>query len=214
MAIMYPCMLSATAHSAAGKQVVVPEVDCSTCGRVLIRWGGYWRPVRHLAGVFSIWVPRRRCRTCETTAGLLPEFVLERRMDTVDVVGQAVSERIQGAKIKTIANELGIPTTTVRDWLGRHHEKAPALARGLRAWAAALGVESWPPPIDVDRAAVTALGCAWHAASKDRSRRVSRPWRFWSLITGGVALATNTSPLFPRVPGAREMAAAIVKPPP
>jgi hypothetical protein len=135
-------------------------------------------------------------------------------MDTVDVVGQAVSERIQGAKIKTIANELGIPTTTVRDWLGRHHEKAPALARGLRAWAAALGVESWPPPIDVDRAAVTALGCAWHAASKDRSRRVSRPWRFWSLITGGVALATNTSPLFPRVPGAREMAAAIVKPPP
>ena len=119
-----------------------PDVTCAHCGRALIGWSGYWRSVRHLVDGFSIWVPRRRCPTCRTTTGLLPEFVLVRQLDTVEVIGQAVSARIQGAKIRAVACELGVPAATVRDWLRRHHEQAPALTRGLSAWACTFGAEA------------------------------------------------------------------------
>lgn len=215
MAIMYRYSLSAAEHANAGKRVAVPDVTCGTCGGALVGWSGYWRSVRHLAEVLSIWVPRRRCKPCGTTTGLLPEFVLERRLDTVEAIGQAVAARIRGATITTAASEVGVPAETVRDWLRRHRERAPALERGLSAWTTTFTAYHRAPSSAVDRDAATALGVLWHFASRKVPEwGLIRPWRFWSLITGGVALATNTSPLFPRIPVAREMAAARLWQPP
>jgi hypothetical protein len=39
------------------------------------------------------------------------------------------------------------PSTTVRDWLSRFHERAPALGRGLVAWAIGQGADVGPPHV-------------------------------------------------------------------
>jgi hypothetical protein len=195
-------------YAQAGKGVQVPVIACDDCECRLRLWGGYWRSVRHLADVYSIWIPRRRCSACRRTHAVLPDFVLDHRRDTVDVIGRAVEQKIQGTTAKATGEELGVPATTVRDWLRRHRERAPALIRGLTAWLAGHDPSVRWTPTDVDRDAVTVLGAAWQTAHRRFNGRVGQPWEFWNVITGGAALGTNTSPLFPRIPCEREMAVA------
>jgi len=136
------------------------------------------------------------------TLGLLPPAALERRLDAVETVGHAVVRRISGASIRTAAGELGLPATTVGDWLRRHRERAPELERELTRWAIGMGAQPpWDRPRNAERAAVTALGMAWHTARRRWNGRFGGAWRFWSAITGGAALATNRRSLFvaPRV---------------
>jgi hypothetical protein len=105
----------------------VPGAVCITCGGRLIRWGGYWRRLRRHAQVTRVLVPQSRCQSCGRTQNLLPASALERRLDTVDTIGWAVVRSVNGATVRKTAAELGLPT--VRDWLSRHQERAPALAR-------------------------------------------------------------------------------------
>ena len=143
-----------------------------------------------------MWVPRRRCSSCGHTLGLLPSVALERRLDAVETVGLAVVARIKGATIGAVA-ELDLPVTTVRDWLRRHRERAPGLERDMTRWAIGMGAQPpWDRPRDVERAAVTALGLAWQVACRRWNGQLGSVWRFWSAITGGAALATNSRPLF------------------
>jgi hypothetical protein len=46
---------------------------------------------------------------------------------------------------------------TVRDWLSRYHERAPALSRGLTAWTVGQGEEVGRLDLDGDRRAAAAL---------------------------------------------------------
>lgn len=178
------------------------ELTCGGCGGRLIKWGGYWRWFRQRLQLSRVRVPRRRCTSCGITTSLLPSAALVRRLDAVETVGQAVMLRINGPSIRTVAAELDLPATTVRDWLLRHRERAPELERDLTRWAIGLGASPpWDWPRDVDRAAATALGMAWHTACRRWDGRFGGVWRFWSAITGGRALVTNSRPLFapPRV---------------
>jgi hypothetical protein len=181
---------------------------CFECGGRLIGWGGYWRRLRRQLVVVRVWVPRRRCRSCGRTQSLLPAQALERRLDAVETIGDAVLRKLSGATIRATAEALGLPSTTVRDWLSRYHERAPALGRGLMAWAIGQGVEVGRVEADEDRQAVAALGAAWHAWRRGGRWRPMAPWRLWSLITGGRALTANRSPLFPFSADAERMAAA------
>ena len=134
---------------------------CIECGGRLIGWGGYWRHLRDQLSVVQVWVPRRRCRSCGRTQSLLPSRALERRLDAVETIGEAVVQKLRGATIRATADALGLPSTTIRDWLSRFHERAPAMGRGLTAWAIGQGEEVGYPHVDVDRQAVAALGAAW-----------------------------------------------------
>jgi len=69
--------------------------------------------------------------------------------------------KLRGATIRATAEALGLPSTTVRDWLSRFHERAPAMGRGLTAWAIGQGEELGYPHVDVDQQAAAALGAAW-----------------------------------------------------
>jgi hypothetical protein len=109
----------------------VPGPVCIECGGRLIGWGGYWRRLRHQLTVVRVRVQRRRCRSCGRTQSLLPAPALERRLDTVETIGEAVVRRLSGATVRATAETLGLPSTTVRDWLSRYRERAPTLGRGL-----------------------------------------------------------------------------------
>jgi hypothetical protein len=161
-----------------------------------------------------VWVPRRRCRSCGQTQSLLPPRALERRLDTVETIGEAVVRKLNGATIRATAQALGLPSTTVRDWLSRYHERAPALGRGLVAWAIGQGEEIWRLPVDMDELAVAGLGAAWWSWCRRPGWPRVGPWRLWSLITRGRAMTANRSPLFPFNADAEMMAGASPARPP
>lgn len=139
--------------------------------------GSYWRCVRRGLTVVRVRVPRRRCRSCGRTQSLLPSQALERRLDAVETIGGAVLRKLSGATIRATAEALDPPSTTVRDWLSRHHERAPALGRGLTAWAIGQGEDvGWRLEVDEDWRAVAALGATWRAWC----RRGGRRCRYWT----------------------------------
>jgi len=82
---------------------------------------------------------------------------------------------LSGATIRATAEALGLPSTTVRDWVSRYHERPPALGRGLVAWAAGQGEEVVDLPVDEDRRAAAALGAAWCAWRRTDGRRPLGP---------------------------------------
>jgi hypothetical protein len=103
-----------------------------------------------------------------------------------------------------MAERLGVPMTTARDWRRRFRVHALVLATAL----VTLAVQLDPAPVllsgteDHERAALEALGATWQRARSRFGERVPGLWRFWGLISGGRALGTNRSPPFARRSGA------------
>jgi hypothetical protein len=59
----------------------------------------------------------------------LPDFLLERRLDEVEVIGHALALGIVGGLgMRGAAGRLGVPMKTARDWRRRFQLRAPALA--------------------------------------------------------------------------------------
>jgi transposase-like protein len=94
---------------------------------------------------------------------LLPDFLLERRLDEVAVIGQVLALSIvSGLGMRPVAERLGVPMTTARDWRRRFRVNALVLATGL----VALAVHLDPAPVllsgtDHERAALEAVGATW-----------------------------------------------------
>jgi hypothetical protein len=134
---------------------------------------------------------------------LLPDFLLERRLDAVEVIGQALARGIAGGLgMRSVADRLGVPMTTARGWRRRFQLRAPVLAAALVAMAVQLD----PAPVLLTgtggTAALEALGAVWQRTRTRFGERVPGVWQFWSLISGGKALGTNRSPPFARQSGA------------
>jgi hypothetical protein len=131
---------------------------------------------------------------------------LERRIDAVQVIGRALALGIaSGLGMRPVAERLGVPMTTARDWRRRFRVNALVLGTAL----VALAVHLDPTPVlvngtDHERTALEALGAAWDRARR-RFERTPELWRFWSLISGGRALGTNRSPPYPPRTGAAWM---------
>jgi Helix-turn-helix domain len=79
---------------------------------------------------------------CERTYGLLPGFLLGRRLDVVDAVGCALGMAADGRGYRPVAAALGVPCSTVRAWVRRLRARADA----LRGWFVGLAVELSEPP--------------------------------------------------------------------
>ena len=98
-------------------------LDCprQDCVGTLAPWG--WArtrrirvtPQRHLSHR-----PRRgRCRVCHRTQVLASLATYPRRIDTVETVGAALTAAATGLGHRRVAERVGLPATTVRDWIRR-----------------------------------------------------------------------------------------------
>jgi len=195
MVIIWPCPLTLSSYASAGREIPTPPQTCPSCGRPLTGWGGYWRWVRSEHRFEQqIWVRRSWCAGCRRTQALLPSFLFARRLDANPVIGSALEQAAAGSGIRPIAQRLALPHTTVRDWWRRVKPAAPTLLASLLTFAT--GIDPAPVPLDADgtAAVLEALACAWERARQRAGERVPDRWGFWSLISGGLALAPHTSP--------------------
>src|SRR5712692_10100739 len=107
VSIVWRCPLDVSAYLALGQQIEVgehacPGPDCER--RRLGGWSGYWRWVRG-PGTERLWIRRGRCSRCLRSHALLPDFLLERRLDQVEVIGQALALGIvSGLGIRSVAD--------------------------------------------------------------------------------------------------------------
>jgi hypothetical protein len=197
VSIVWRCALDVSAYVALGRQVEVGEQACPSpeCEqRRLGGWSGYWRWVRG-PGTEQVWIRRGRCARCLRSHALLPDFLLERRVDTVEVIGHALALGIVGGLgMRTVAEQLGVPLTTARAWRRRFQLRAPALAAALVAVAVHLDAAAVVLTTDGEAAGLEALGAAWQRARTRFGEGVPGVWRFWSVLSGGQALGTNRSP--------------------
>jgi hypothetical protein len=201
LAIVWRCPLDLAAYLAHGQQLEVGEHACPACGERLGRWGGYWRWVRG-PDTQRLWIRRGRCPKCARTHALLPDFLLERRLDGVEVIGQGLALGVSGLGMHQVAERLSVPMTTARAWRRRFRVRAAALAAALVALAVQLDPAAVLLGADGEAAALEALGAAWHRARTRFGERVAGLWRFCSLISGGQVLGTNRSPPLAGLQGA------------
>ena len=96
------------------------RLSCACAGR-LAPWG-HARPrvVRHQDGHHVSSRPRRViCTSCRRTHVLVALAALPRRRDAVETVGAALLKAAGGHGHRVIADQLGLPPSTVRNWLRR-----------------------------------------------------------------------------------------------
>ena len=195
MVIIWPCPLTLSSYAAYGQQIPAPSQACPGCDHRLTGWGGYWRWVRpERLPAQRIWIWRGWCARCGRTQALLPSFLFARRLDTNAVIGSALEQAAGGSGARPIAQRLGLPHTTVRDWWRRLRIRAPELLQAVLA--VATGLDPAPVALSTDGtgAVFEALRVAWQRARQRLGTRLPGRWAFWSLISGGLALAPHTSP--------------------
>ena len=182
--------------AAVETDLVCGRLDCPTCGPGLRPWGhGVAREVRLWVGVERRRLRRSICRACGATHVLVPEDMLLRRRDAVEVVGAALIAKAGGDGHRRIAADLGRPASTVRGWLRRFAVMAGALREHFTRWAYALDPvhDRLSPGGSVFFDAVEAVGVLGVVAVRRFGPRP--PWSLASVVTGG-GLLCNTSSLW------------------
>ena len=176
------------------------RLSCPRCGvGVLGGWGcARLREVRTRAGVRRLRPRRGRCREqrCLATHVLLPDVCLGRRRYVGEVIGEALLS-IGREGNRRVAERLGVPGETVRDWRRRFRSRAELIASHFLRWARALDALFDPPAGQGSPAAeaLEAIGACTRVASLVLGRRA--PWSWVSALTAGGLLAINTEPPWP-----------------
>lgn len=104
-----------------------PSSDCSG---LLGPWGSArTRPVRLLGGGTDSVTPRRaRCRQCDRTHVFVPVRAFPRRTDSIETVWAALTAAAKGLGHRQVAEQVGVPATTVRGWLRRARANSDIMA--------------------------------------------------------------------------------------
>jgi Domain of unknown function (DUF6431) len=196
VAIIWPYSSSPSSYVSAGQQVVVPPQRCPACQRWLVGWGGYWRWLRAPLLLERIWIRRARCSVCRRSHALLPDLVLVRRLDAVEVIGRGLASKLTSELgLRPIAEQLDVPHTTLRAWWQRFRVWSSRMLAQCTALAVALVGTAVDVSMGVarERAALDVLRVAWQRAVARFGERIGSPWSFWSRISGGQALGTHTT---------------------
>jgi hypothetical protein len=122
---------------------------------------------------------------------LLPDVCLARRRYVAEVIGAALlSTGVEG--YRRVAERLGVPGETVRDWRRRFRSLAGLIAMHFLRWARALDASFDRPAGRASPAAdaVEAIGVCTRVASLLLGRR--SPWSWASALTAGGLLEINT----------------------
>jgi transposase-like protein len=197
MAIVWSCPLSVDEYVAAGRRLEVPRPNCPSCTQPMHYWSGYERALRVGALDHQLWVPRARCRLCNTTHALLPAFVVLGRLDTAETIGAVLEAVATGpAGVRPAAEAAAVPHSTARGWWRRFARRAEALAAAFAALGSDLGDVFVSPATGPVRRAIAAIGHAFCAACAFPGWHLLGHWRFANAVSGGSFLATNTNPLY------------------
>ena len=194
LAIVWVCPFSVSEYAAAGKLVEVPELRCPGCAEPLRPWSWYERRIREGGEKGPIWIRRGRCPPCAVTHALLPDFVHERRLDAVEMIGQGLEIAAQSVGAWRTSELLELPFSTVRDWRSRCRRRAPELLAKLVRAGLSAGAQIGELPTGVLVAMVAVLKAVW-TVCRERQPGLAGLWRFWNVVCGGRALARNTSPV-------------------
>ncbi len=188
--IVWACGLDVESNAALGHAVEVKRPECPSCRRPMGWWSGYERFVRE-GRVWKIWVRRARCGLCAVSHALLPAFILARRLDAVETIGPGLARAVAGEGMRPVAEALGVPHTTLREWRHRHRDRAPTLLAGLAALAIHLGGPAVTFSAVPERAALEAVAAVFVQAGSGSGG----VFQFASVVSGGAWLApTTTSP--------------------
>ena len=135
------------------------ELACPACSGPLSPWGfARSRDVRTLTEVRSLRPRWARCAACKSTHVLSPSWVVPRRRDSAQVIGEALRLAAEGIGHRPIAQHVRRPQGTVRGWL----RAARTRAESLRACATQRLAALDPEPAAVTATATT-LGDAVEA---------------------------------------------------
>lgn len=99
------------------------------------------REVRMEAGVRQLTPARARCRCCKVTHVLAPAWLVPRRRDSAQVIGQALWLAACGYGHRRIARHLDRPASTVRGWLRTARTSAEDLRGCATRWSVSLDCE-------------------------------------------------------------------------
>ena len=195
MSIVWAWRESVAEYVAAGQQVVAPVPECPVCHGRQGKWSGYWRWVRYPADQRRIWIRRTRCRPCRSSHALLPDFLFFRRLDEVATIGQVLALRAGvEVELRALARRFDLPRETLRGWWDRFRARSPTLL--AEVVEVAIGLDAAPLDLRQKGEAVVfeALDqTLYRARRRFGEQRVGDVWRFWSRISGGEVLTTNTS---------------------
>jgi hypothetical protein len=195
VSIVWTWRQSVAEYVAAGQEVVAPLPECPVCHGRLGKWSGYWRWVRYPVDQRRIWIRRTRCRPCRSSHALLPDFLFFRRLDEVATIGQVLALRAGvELELRALARRFDRPRGTLRGWWDRFRARSPTLL--AEVVEVAIGLDAAPLDLRQKGEAVVfeALDqTLYRARRRFGEQRVSDVWRFWSRISGGKVLATNTS---------------------
>jgi hypothetical protein len=187
---------TAAAELAAGA-LTCPHRGCE--GR-LAPWGhARARPVRVGPGRHEAHQPRRaRCRSCGRTQVLAWARSFPQRADAVERVGTALLAAVSGLGYRQVADQIGVPATTVRGWLQRARANSDIVGA-----AATAAVHALDPNAGHPTPTGTALGDMLDAAGRAvaaATRRLGpspRPWQLAAVITRGAILAPRPPRVWP-----------------
>lgn len=162
------------------------KITCPDCGGILAPWGNARSRIIRFYGRNVCLAPRRsRCRQCKKTHVLLPNDLLVRRRDSIEVIGDALTRSALGVGFRTIAKALGRPPETVRGWLRAFRSNVDLIRIHFTRWAVEIDSESFeiPPALTAFGGAVGAIAAAGNAAV--RKGVADDPWQFASAVTIG-----------------------------
>ena len=194
MTIVWRCPMTAHEYAAAGRAAPIPRPDCPACAEPMIFFGFYTRPLRLGEEELRLLVRRARCRACQGTHALLPDFVTAFRLDGIEVIGAVIASMVDGTTVAVAATSAGVPFTTARDWRRRFLARADLLARGFLAATVALGALVDYVPSGLAEAALFAISALGGAARRRFGAGPGGDWRVANRIVGGCLLSTNANP--------------------
>jgi hypothetical protein len=176
------------------------RLRCPGCSGRLARWG-HARPrvIRGEGGIGWRLRPRRsRCTGCGITHVLLPVSCLLRRADSAAVIWAALAGKAAGLGHRPVAQLLGRPEPTVRDWLARFTSRAELIRSVFTMWLCALDVDP-PPLLPAGCPAADAVAAVAAAAGVARRRWAGRlaslsPGELASSVSGGRLLSPSWAP--------------------
>jgi len=184
--------MSLARYAPVSGQVRPERPVCPACRVPMWFDGRYRRRVRQAGVVRQLVVHRVRCPRCRAGHAVLPDFVIARRLDSVEVIRAALA-LAAGAPGAEQARWLfdRVPARTVRSWRARFAAQGHQLWAGFSAMAADRG---WQPadlpcasPV---QAAVAAIGAAWHTTlTRYPAAPLRSPWRFANAMCGATLLA-------------------------
>ena len=107
----------------------------------------------------------------------MPDLVLARRLDVVAVIGQAIARKLAGGVgLRPIAEQLGVPHTTLRTWWRRFRARSPTLLSRCTVLAVALDGTAVDVHQQAEGAALAALSIAWLRAQRRFGAAVGGMW--------------------------------------